>query len=56
MTVYGYARVSGEGQSLTAQVAELAKDSGHYHRARETNGNKVKRIVLAGLNSDGTFM
>jgi DNA invertase Pin-like site-specific DNA recombinase len=23
MTVYGYARVSTEGQSLTAQVAEL---------------------------------
>jgi DNA invertase Pin-like site-specific DNA recombinase len=45
MTVYGYARVSSEGQSLTAQVAEL-KAAGCQ---REISRARADRKQLARL-------
>jgi len=57
---YGYARVSTDGQSVTAQVAELTK-AGCVKVFRETaSGAKTARAqlrkALAGLEADDVFM
>jgi DNA invertase Pin-like site-specific DNA recombinase len=49
MTVYGYARVSTEGQSLTAQVAELKAAGCRRVFQEKINGARSDRKQLARL-------
>jgi DNA invertase Pin-like site-specific DNA recombinase len=49
MTVYGYARVSTEGQSLTAQVAELKTAGAHRIYQEKISGALSDRRQLARL-------
>jgi DNA invertase Pin-like site-specific DNA recombinase len=49
MTVYGYARVSTEGQSLTAQVAELKAAGCQRVFQEKINGARSDRKQLARL-------
>jgi len=49
MTVYGYARVSSEGQSLTAQVAELKAAGCQRVFQEKISGARADRKQLARL-------
>jgi DNA invertase Pin-like site-specific DNA recombinase len=49
MTVYGYARVSSEGQSLTAQVAELKAAGCQRIFQEKISGTRSNRKQLARL-------
>src|SRR5262245_343606 len=49
MTVYGYARVSTEGQSLTAQVAELKAAGCQRVFQEKIGGARADRKQLARL-------
>src|SRR6516162_4659389 len=49
MTVYGYARVSSEGQSLTAQVAELKAAGCERVFQEKISGARADRKQLARL-------
>ena len=49
MMVYGYARVSSEGQSLTAQVAELKAAGCQRVFQEKISGARADRKQLARL-------
>src|SRR5215831_14521847 len=49
MTVYGYARVSTEGQSLTAQVADLKAAGAQRVLQEKVSGAKRSRAQLDRL-------
>ena len=52
MTVYGYARVSTEGQSLSAQVAELNAAGAQRVFSEKINGARSDRKQLKRLLSE----
>jgi DNA invertase Pin-like site-specific DNA recombinase len=49
MTIYGYARVSTEGQSLSAQVAELKASGCQRVFQEKINGTRSDRKQLVRL-------